>query len=195
MILAHAVALAGNIGAPEGLRLLARGPLECFYREREDAPQASESEVRSFFTANQALFAQADILEFRFPTVVYGLQELEEFVAHHEGTILSELNRLHGLAQLAVYLRKGPATTTEPVKSGTEYLQKKSARAREQIEEIDAARVAAGTHLRDSVVQGNRLLLLVPRQVAPDVAQKIRANTGLVVAGPFPPSAFAKLLS
>ena len=195
MIVAYAVALAGKIGAPEGLRVLARGPLECFYREREEAPQATESEVRSFFAANQALFAQSDILEFRFPTVVHGTNELEEFLAPHEATILSELNRLLGLAQLAVYLRKGPATTTEPVKSGTEYLQKKSARAREQIEEIDAARVAAGTDLRDSVVQGNRLLLLVPRQVVPDVAQKIRANTGLVVAGPFPPSAFAKLLS
>lgn len=195
MILAHAVALAGKIGAPEGLRVLARGPLECFYREREEAPQASESEVRAFFTANQALFVRFDILEFRFPTVVHGTQELEEFLARHEAAILSELERLHGLAQLAVYLRKGPATTTEPVKSGTEYLQEKSARAREQIEEIDAARAAAGKDLRDSVLQGNRLLLLVPRQVAPDVAQTIRANTGLVVAGPFPPSAFAKLLS
>lgn len=195
MILAYAVALAGKIGAPEGLRVLARGPLECFYRERGEAPQATESEVRAFFAANQALFAQSDILEFRFPTVVHGTNELEEFLARHEATILTELKRLHGLAQLAVYLLEGPATTTERVKSGTEYLQNKSARAREQIEGIDAARLAAGTDLLDSVVQGNRLLLLVPRQLVPAIGKKVKAETGLVVAGPFPPSGFAKLLS
>lgn len=195
MILAHAVALVGKIGSTKGLKVLARGPLECFYREQGETPQATESEVRAFFTANQALFAQSDILEFRFPTVVHGTNELEEFLARHEATILSELKRLHGLAQLAVYLRKGAATTTEPVKSGTEYLQKKSARAREQIEGIDAARVAAGTDLLDSVVQGNRLLLLVPRQLVPAIGKKVKTDTGLIVAGPFPPSGFAKLLS
>lgn len=194
MILAYAVALAGTVGTSEGLSVLVRGPLACFYREREDAPQASENEVREFFTSNQSLFAQADILEFRFPTVLHGIKELEEFVSRHEAAVLSELERLRGLAQLTAYLTKNSGVN-DPARSGTEYLQKKSARAREQIEEIDAARVAAGTDLRDSVVHGNRLLLLVPRQVAPNVAQKILAHTGLVVAGPFPPSAFAKLLS
>ncbi len=195
MILAYAVALAGTVGAPEGLRVLVRGPLECFYRKREDTPQASEDEVREFFTANQSLFARADILEFRFPTVLHGIKELEGFVARHQAAILSELERLRGLAQLTVYLPKSATPGSEHAQSGTEYLQKKSARAREQIEEIDAARAGAGSDLRDSLLQGNRLLLLVPRQLAPDVAQKIRANTGLDVAGPFPPSAFAKLLS
>ena len=195
MILAHAVALAGKIVSPKGLKVLTREPLECFYREREDAPQATENEVRTFFTSNQALFAQADILEFRFPTLVHGISDLEEFLARHEATILSELERLHGLAQLTVYLPKTSASETEQAKSGTEYLQKKSARAREQIEEIDAARAVAGDDLQDSALQGNRLLMLVPRQLVPAIGKRVKAETGLVVAGPFPPSGFAKLLS
>lgn len=194
MILAYAVALAGTVGTAEGLRVLLCGPLACFYREREDAPQASENEVREFFTANQALFAQADILEFRFPTVLHGIKELEEFVARHEAAILSELERLRGLVQLTAYLPKDSAVN-DPARSGTEYLQKKSARAREQIQEIDAARAAAGSDLRDSLLQSNRLLLLVPRQLAPRIAEKVKAKTAFPVAGPFPPSAFAKLLS
>ena len=195
MILAHAVALAGKIERPADLKVLAHGPLECFYRERQDEPQATESEVRSFFASNQALFAQADILEFRFPTLVHAIRDLEEFVARHEATILSELERLHGLAQLTVYLPKGATSGTQQAQSGTEYLQKRSARAREQIEQIDAARAAAGKDLRDSVLQGNRLLMLVPRQLVPALGKKVKADTGLVVAGPFPPSTFAKLLS
>jgi hypothetical protein len=195
MILAYSVARAGKSAATRDLKVLARGPLQCFYREREDAPQGTESEVRSFFTANQALFAQTDILEFRFPTLVHGTSDLEEFLARHEAIIFSELQRLHGLAQLSVYLPKSATAGSEGVQSGTEYLQKKSALAREQVGEIDAARTAVGKDLRDSVLQGNRLLMLVPRQLVPAIGKKVKAETGLVVAGPFPPSAFAKLLS
>lgn len=195
MILAHAVALAGTIDSPKDLKVLTRGPLACFYRERDDAPQATEMEVRAFFTANQALFANADILEFRFPTLVPGTTDLEDFLDRHEAEILAQLERLHGLAQLTVYLRKKATPGTGHAQSGTEYLQKKSARAREQIEEIDAARAAGGKDLRDSVLQGDRLLMLVPRQLVPAIGKKVKAATGLVVAGPFPPSGFAKLLS
>ena len=195
MILAQAVALTGKIDPPKDLKVLTRGPLECFFCERDDAPQATENEVRSFFISNQALFAQADILEFRFPTLVHGVTDLEAFLARHEATILSELERLHGLAQLTVYLSKDASSGTQRAQSGTEYLRKKSARAREQIEQIDATRAAAGQNLRDSVIHGNRLLMLVPRQVAPALGEKLKAKTGLVVAGPFPPSGFAKLLS
>lgn len=193
MILAYAVALAGTTMAPEDLNVLARPPLDCFYRDRRETPQASESEVRAFFATNQALFAQADILEFRFPTVLPATRELEEFLSRHEDEIVSELERLRGLAQLAVYLPRTGVTGS--AQSGTEYLQKKSARAREQMEEIDAVRAAAGTEVRDSAVQGNRLLLLVPRQLAPEIGKNVKAKSGLEIAGPFPPSAFAKLLS
>lgn len=195
MILAHAVALAGKINPPKDLKVLTRGPLECFFRKREDVPQATENEVRTFFISNQELFAQADILEFRFPTLLHGLTDLEAFLALHEATILSELERLHGLAQLTVYLAKSTASQPEQAKSGTEYLQKKSASARQQIEEIDAARAAVGKDLSDSALQSNRLLMLVPRKVASELAEKVKAKTGFVVAGPFPPSGFAKLLS
>jgi hypothetical protein len=195
MILAYAVAAAGQIDAPKDLNILISGPLQCFYRERTEAPQPTESEVREFFTANQALFAQSDILEFRFPTVIHELRELEEFLARHEETIVADLDRLQNLAQVTIYLPKRSASTTEAARSGTEYLQKKHAHVQSEVATIDAVRAIAGAELRDSLVQGNRLLLLVPRQPASEIAEKVKAQTGLAVAGPFPPSAFAKLLS
>jgi hypothetical protein len=195
MILAYSVAVAGKIEAPKDLQSIHRGPLQCFYCERQETPLTSESEVRDFFTTNQTLFAQADILEFRFPTVVHEVAELEQFLARHEQTILADLQRLHGLAQLTVYLPKRSATAAVSPQSGAEYLQQKRAHMQSEITEIDSVRAITGTELRDSLVQGNRLLLLLPRQLAPQLAEKLKTESGLEVAGPFPPSGFAKLLS
>jgi hypothetical protein len=194
MILAYAVATAATAAIPEGLQVLTRGSLRCYYRERQETPQASEGEVREFFTTNQSLFAQVDILEFRFPTVVHSVNELEEFLARHEQGIVSDLDRLSGLAQLAVYLPKS-SSAAAPSQSGTEYLQKKHQQMRNEVSAIDAIRAIAGADLQDSSVQGNRILLLLPRRIAPDAIGKIKAGSGFEVAGPFPPSGFAKLLS
>ena len=195
MILAYAVAISGNIETPRDLRVLSHEGLHCFYRERQETPRASESEVREFFATNQALFAQSDILEFQFPTVVHGLDELQEFLARHEQAILADMERLQGLAQLTVYVPKRTTASTAPAQSGTEYLQQKRAQRQTEVAEIDTIRAIAGADLRDSSVQGNRLLLLLPRQLAPQIAEKVKSQTGLEVAGPFPPSGFAKLLS
>jgi hypothetical protein len=64
-----------------------------------------------------------------------------------------------------------------------------------EVAEIDAIRAIAGDALRDSSVQSDRLLLLLACQLAPQISGKLRAQLGLTVAGPFPPSGFAKLLS
>ena len=195
MILAYAVAVAGKIEPPEGLRILNHGNLQCFYRERQEVPQPTEGEVREFFAANQALSAQADILEFRFPTVLHRLGELEEFLQRHEQPILSDLQRLQGLAQLTVYLPKRSKPTPDAAQSGTDYLRQRSARMQDEAAEIDAVRAVVGDALRDSSVQADRLLLLLPSRLAPRIAEELRAQMALTVAGPFPPSGFAKLLS
>jgi hypothetical protein len=122
--------------------------------------------------------------------------ELEEFLGRHEEAIISDLERLKGLAQVTVYLPKEPRQPVrEKAQSGTEYLRTKRDQARAQVEIIDEVRALAGTELRDSVVQAERLLLLVQRHLAPQLAAKVTAQTNLEAAGPFPPSGFAKLLS
>ena len=196
MILAYSVALRGDVRPPQDLQVLITHALQCFYREQADMPGPLDAEVRAFFQANQSLFAQTDILEFRYPTVLRALHELEEFLGRHEEAILSDLQRLKRLAQLAVYLPKEPGqASAEKPKSGTQYLHAKRDRSRAHVAAIDKVREVAGGELRDSVVQGDRLLLLVPRQVASRLAAAVTAETRLEAAGPFPPSAFAKLLS
>jgi hypothetical protein len=195
MILAYSVAAGETAAGPKGLQVLTRGHLRCYYRERQEAPQASESEVREFFATNQALFAHTDILEFRFPTVVPVITELEEFLKRHESAIVADLDRLRGLVQIAVYLPKSSTSVSEHAQTGTEYLEQKRQQMRSEVSAIEDIRMLAGAELQDSSVQGNRLLLLLPRQVAPKVMAKIKTESGFDVTGPFPPSAFAKLLS
>jgi len=196
MILAYSVALPGDVRPPQGLQVLITQALRCFYREQAEMPGALDAEVRAFFQANQSLFAQTDIIEFRYPTVLRELRELEEFLGRHEDAIVSDLQRLKGLAQLAVYLPKEQDYVTgEKPKSGTQYLHAKRDRSRAHVDAIDKVREVARGELRDSVVQGDRVLLLVSRQVAPSLAEKIIAETKLEAVGPFPPSGFAKLLS
>lgn len=196
MILAYSVALRANVRPPHGLQVLNTNALQCFYGERAEMLQPLEADLRAFFQANQLLFAQVDILEFRYPTLLREVRELEDSLSRHAEAIISDLERLKGLAQVTVYLPKDSQTPVrEKAQSGTEYLRTKRDQARAQIEIIDEVRALAGTGLRDSVVQGERMLLLIERHLAPILAAKITAETGLEAAGPFPPSGFAKLLS
>jgi hypothetical protein len=195
MILAYAVAARGTVKPPEGLNHIVHGSIESFYRDQAEMPQVDESAVREFFTTNQTLFAQSDILEFRYPTVLRERAELERFLDRHAASIALDLQRLRNLAQLAVYLPKRAQAPAQAPQSGTAYLQQKRAIIQEDLAAIDAVREAAGSELRDSLAQNNRLLLLVSRQRAPEIAANISRNTGFEVSGPFPPSGFAKLLS
>jgi hypothetical protein len=195
MILAYSVALRGNLHLPAGVDAFETTALQCCYAERVKEPGALEVEVRAFFEINQSLFAQADIIEFRYPTLLPDTEALKEFLARHEPAIVADLRRLQGLAQVAVYLPKEPAGEREKPRTGTEYLQGKRERSAAQITLIDEVRALAGSDLRDSVVQGDRLLLLVPRAAAATLMRHITAESRLEVAGHFPPSGFAKLLS
>jgi len=195
MILAYSVALRGNLDLSPGVDVFETAALRCFYAERTEQPTAVEADVRAFFRVNQSLFAQADIIEFRYPTLLPNIAALEEFLARHQQAIVADLQRLQGLAQIAVYLPKEPVREGEKPRTGTEYLRGKRDRSAAQITVIDEVRALVGTPLRDSVVQGDRLLLLVPRPETPTLMRHITAESRLEVGGPFPPSGFTKLLS
>jgi hypothetical protein len=194
VILAHSLALRGNFELPAGLIALSQQDFQCFYSELPQDQIGTQADILRFFHANQELFRQGDLLEFRYPTALPDLGALKDFLAAHASSIASELQRLKGSAQLTVYFPRGAPESAAQATSGTAYLESRRNAQRAQATLVERVRTLAEED-RDVLVEGQRMLLLLPRQKATDVAGRISSEMHLEVAGPFPPSAFAKLLS
>jgi hypothetical protein len=195
MIIVYSVAAPTDIELPRDVHVARRSSLQCFYSEVQQGRIGAEPEMLRFFQVNQALFAQTDILEFRYPTALEDLSALERFLGDRESALAAEMKRLRGLAQLAVYLQKPPASAAKSPQTGTEYLLARREVLQAEAAAAECVRAAVGPELRDSLTQGDRLLLLVSREAVSRIATRVRTATGYNVIGPFPPSAFVKLLS
>jgi hypothetical protein len=193
MILAYSVAPLGEVDLPESVQVMQRETLQCFYSERARAidQENLKDEALHFYEVNRQLFAQTAILEFRFPTVLKDISELADHLAVMESPLAEQLQRLTGLAQLTVYLPSEPPTQPAD-RSGTEYLRAKSDAAKRRHSLVQELSTLHG--VRDTHSDADRLHLLIGR----DVVNKLKSDLvarHISVAGPFPPSSFAKLLS
>lgn len=192
MILAYAVAQEGELPPIPGISILHIGNLQCFCAPHQPAtdPQKIQEDAVRFFQVNQQIFAHSDCLEFRFPTLLRDEAELRQFVEQNAQRIWVELARLRGMAQVTVYFT---APAEAPAASGTEYMREKAERAREREQWEQQIRSASGELARESLAQGDRLHVLVSRSDARHLLESLSRR--FQVAGPFPPSSFAKLLS
>jgi hypothetical protein len=195
MILVYSVAAPADIDLPRDVQVAKRSSLQCFYSEVQQRHIRAERDLLRFFQVNQALFAQTDILEFRYPTALEDFSTLERFLSETESALSAEMKRLRGLAQLAVYLQKPSASAAKSAQTGTEYLLARREALQVETAAVERVRAAVGPELRDYLTQGDRLLLLVSREAVSGIATRVRTVTGYNVVGPFPPSAFVKLLS
>lgn len=162
---------------------------------RDWAPPAQSElpqEAVQFFERNQQLFAHVDTIEFRFPTYVLEEEAARGLLREHKEAIRDAFARLRGLAQLTVYLREGAAEGADR-SSGTAYLRSKRDAIAMQDSALRRIQQTLGDRLSDAVMQADRLLLLVPKADAAEMMRAVRA-AGHELAGPFPPSAFAKLV-
>jgi hypothetical protein len=195
MILAYSVALPGPVRIPEHIQSLKVSDCQCFFSEanKELLENAPNEEAVRFFQANRRLFSQISIIEFRFPTILKDEAELKEFLHSNQQKIASELTRLRGFAQITVYLSGGEESPVVSVQSGTEYLQSK--REASQKREVLRSEILgiAGDRVSEALEQGERLHLLVRQDSARSLIDELDRSR-FRVAGPFPPSSFAKLL-
>jgi hypothetical protein len=195
MILAYSIATPGEIELPRDVHVIRLSSIQCFYAEIPRRRIGGEPEMLRFFEINQELAAHTDIIEFRYPTALDEISDLQRFLAANETQLAAEMERLCGLAQLSVYLKKNAASNARrEARSGTAYLFALQMEHQQAAAAANEVRALAGTDVRESIAQGDRLLLLLERDKVADTAARIRGS-GFMVAGPFPPSGFAKLLS
>lgn len=194
MLLLQAASLHPPGIRPPGVETLQLGGITFSYRTLATAPERAtiEHDATEFFRINQELYSQTEIVEFRFPTVFPDIAQMQHALQGRSPRFKQELERLAGHAQLTVYPSARPPGSV-PV-TGTDYLRNKQKDMRAHATLVDElARLIPG--LRETVWQGARLLLLVPRHQVEEAIRLLAGRKDLRVAGPFPPSGFAKLLS
>lgn len=196
MILVYSVAPANPIRIPAHIQIISRPYLQCFYQVIEQPPAKDKlhEEAVRFFEANRRIHAQTDILEFRFPTLLSDEQALREFLDRNETQLAAELSRLSGNAQITVYLLDNGDSNEAPA-SGTEYLQARREKFATRERLVREILDIAGEDVIDKLERADRLLILVRRSKAHALIERLSDIPQTRVAGPFPPSGFAKLLS
>lgn len=195
MILAYSIASDAAIRIPEHIKSISLPGLRCFYQFVERPPKKADlhADAVRLFETNRRIFAQADILEFRFPTVLQDEPELLAFLEKNEAQLAAELRRLAGTVQINVLVLADSGD--QPVATGTEYLRARRDKMLAYEALVRKIREAAGQNVLEIVERPAQLLLRVPRAGASRVIQDVSDIPRTRVAGPFPPSAFAKLLS
>src|SRR5690348_7344820 len=110
--------------------------LRCCYsrfetREHLSRVPAVES-AYGFHQVLQALFRQAAIIPFRFPTILENVDELRQHLREHAQQYIGALSRLRDMVQLEIHIGTNQATErASRAASGREYLQQRQARAAE----------------------------------------------------------------
>lgn len=108
--------------------------LRCFFSCFESRNQlahipAAESAL-GFHGVVQALFRQAIVIPFRFPTLAEDEEELRGWLREGAARYSEALARLRDTVQMEVHIRYGDASQpSPPAASGGEYLRQKQARA------------------------------------------------------------------
>jgi hypothetical protein len=194
MLLAYCVARPGQRKAPAGLKSILHESLQCYFADRTEPISELQQEAVDFFHKNQQLFAQTDLIEFRFPTQLNNIKELEGFLSTHASRLDGELARLAGMAQVAVYPSKSDSGKAQRG-SGTEYLRGKAGEGQFRRDRLRELSAMGGNIVRDALDQGERLIFLLPRDRATTWMDEVTRDPRYRAAGPFPPSSFAKLLS
>jgi hypothetical protein len=202
MILAYSVASDAAIRIPDYIKSISRPGMRCFYQIVERAPAQADlhEHAMRFFEINRRIFAQADILEFRFPTLLAGEQDLGEFLQKNEAQLVAELARLAGTVQIDVRVlpegvRVLPPGGSRAVSTGTQYLRARREKMVMHEQLVRKILETAGPDLVESLESPAQLFLRVPRAQASAVMERLADIPQTLAAGPFPPSGFAKLLS
>jgi Gas vesicle synthesis protein GvpL/GvpF len=84
----------------------------------------------AFHQVLQALFSQAALISFRFPTVVESEEELRQHLREHAPRYTEALSRLRYMAQMEIHIGRDQGVGSgPPAASGREYLEQRQTQA------------------------------------------------------------------
>ena len=170
-------------------------------REHLSRIPAVESAL-AFHQVLQALFRQATLISFRFPTLVENVEELRQHLQEHAPQYIEALSRFRHMVQMEVHIGASQATGSgSPAGSGREYLRQRQAQAAElksTAEKFNYATRPWVVEWRERLTDGGiRCYALVNRDSASSfqaAAQALSQNLpGTRLSGPWPPAEFLKL--
>jgi hypothetical protein len=171
--------------------------LRAFYSEYVPSATSAREDALAFFAVNRAIFRDAAIIPFRFPTVLQSEEELSEHLIEHATQYATALQKLADMVQMEVRLTLGEAKASAD--SGTAYMKEKQQRAKALADADAAVRKAVGSQARDwkfrETRDGMRCYALVERNHALEFAQRASKTTAkdhvsIAVTGPWPATEF-----
>ena len=171
--------------------------LRAFYSEFQPSATSAREDALAFFAVNRAIFRDAAIIPFRFPTVLQSEEELGEHLVEHATQYATALQKLADMVQMEVRLTLGEAKST--AESGAAYMKEKQQRSQALANADAAVRKAAGAEAREwrfrETREGVRAYALVERTHAAEFAKRIakvasKDHVAVAVTGPWPATEF-----
>lgn len=171
--------------------------LRAFYSEYVPSAASARDDALAFFAINRAIFRDAAIIPFRFPTVLHNEQELSEHLVEHATHYATALQNLADMVQMEVRLTLGEAKSG--AESGAAYMKEKQQRVKALTNADEAVRKAAGPAAREwkfrETREGMRVYALVERTHAAEFATRVgkvgsKDQVKVAVTGPWPATEF-----
>ena len=161
------------------------------------APQFHKDDALRLHHVVSAIFQQAAVIPFRFPTLLPE-SELRAFVQQNSAAYLEALSRLREMVQMELRIVSNQTPASVPA-SGTDYLRTLHAVTKARDDASATAREAAGDLAQDwrtrPLAQGLRCYALVRRDDIEPFRQRMQALpisdiVTLTVNGPWPATEF-----
>ncbi len=174
--------------------------LRCFYSWNANRSDASQEAALEFHRVVQAVFRAADMIPFRFPTLMADEVELATAIQEHAAEYHRWLARVRGCVQMEVRIhgREEPELRLG-VASGAEYLRAHQHHRQKLELTADGLRARVGVRVhgwrqRDTS-DSLRCFALIARDSVGDFQQQLRnggvpADVVVRVSGPWPPTEF-----
>jgi hypothetical protein len=179
--------------------------LRCFFSRFQSTEQFSRlpamEAALAFHHVLHALFQQAALISFRYPTLLEDEQALRDELRRHAPAYQEALSRLRHMVQMEVHIGESQSPPAQKPASGREYLLQRQAGAAGCAAAVEQIRAAAGSTVTEwrqrPIGQGMRCYALLPRHAIPAFQQAVqglcRSLPQTRLSGPWPPAEFLDL--
>jgi len=210
-VLAYCTLLAASpVRLPEaGVRGSALQPLDqaelrVVYSDLDTEPEWARDDAVQFHGVLRSLLEQADVLPFRFPTVLPDDEALRDYLREAAPELLAGLQRIAGAVQMEVRIATQTQAAGAPSASGAAYLRARAA----ELKTLEAAAEQARAALQDVAREwkqretpaGLRLFALIGRSHVAEFKHRagsleLPEGVAALVSGPWPATEFVQVQS
>ncbi len=212
-VLAYCTLLAASpIQLPEAgvrggaLQPLDQAELRVVYSDLDIEPEWTRDDAVQFHGVLRSLLDQADVLPFRFPTVLPDDEALRDYLRKAAPELLAGLQRIAGAVQMEVRIAttQPSASRKDGAPSGAEYLRARGAELKTLEAAAEQARAALQEVAREwkqrETPAGLRLFALVGRSHIAEFQHRaanleMTEGVAVLVSGPWPASEFVEINS